>query len=169
MLSRRVYRNEMQAGLGHKQCRLSTEELIYPFPFRPHRSFGLLLSNQLGEIKVADTRVQIHVVATHDGSAEPELVHDVGDNHNRSSQIGHEEVAHQLAGRFAAIVNRPRTGPELSYQHKAVEDEADPGAENARLAAESELVESMALLFPRVTEPDVRETDAAPSEYRGES
>jgi len=169
MLSRIVYKNQKQAGLGHKQCQMSTEKLINPFPFWPQRSLGLLLSNQLSEIQVAYTRVQIHVVATHDRCAEPELVHDVGDDHNRSGQIGHEEVAHQLAGTFVAIVNWPRAGPKLSYQHKAVENEADPGAEDARLAAESELVEGVALLFPRMAESNVRETDAAPREYRGET
>ena len=50
-----VYRNQMQAGLGHKQCRMSTEKLVNPFPFWPQRSLGLLLSNQLSEIQVADT------------------------------------------------------------------------------------------------------------------
>lgn len=129
-------RNQTQADLNQEQCCMSTEKLIYPFPSRPHRSLGLLLSDQLGEIQVADTCMQIHVVATHNRSAEPQLVHDVGDDHNRSGQIGHKEVAHQLAGSFVAICNWPRTGPELSYKHKAVEDEADPGAENARLAAE---------------------------------
>jgi hypothetical protein len=168
-LSRIAYRNQVQAGLSHKECRTSTEKFIDPFPFGPHRPLCFLLSNQLSEIKVAYARVQIHVVATHDRRAVPELVHNVGDNDNWGRQICHEEVAHKLAGSHSGVTNRPRTSPKLSYQHKAVENEADPGAENARLAAESELIESVALLLPRVAESDVRETDAAPGENRRKS
>ena len=59
--------------------------------------------------------------------------------------------------------------PELRNKDQHVEEKADPGADDARLGAEGELVEFVTLLFPGFAEADMGEADGAPGEDGGET
>ena len=95
---------------------------------------------------------------------EPEFIHDVEKDDNRRSKVGAEEVLNKLTRRHGRVSDRGETGPELGDEYEYVEDEADPGANHARLRAESKLVESVALDAPPFTEADMCQADGSPGE-----
>ena len=91
--------------------------------------------------------------------AVPDLVPNVGDKNDGSSEVGLEETSGDLVGGQITIANGPDSSPELGNENQHVEDESDPRANNARLAPERELVQGVALLLPRLAEADVCEAD----------
>ena len=98
-----------------------------------------------------------------------DLVCDIERQDDRKREIQSEEILHQLARAHGLVAQRRERGPELRDQHEDVEDEADPGPDDAGLRAEGELVERAALHAPAFAEPDVCEADAAPGEDGGET
>ena len=54
-------------------------------------------------------------------------------------------------------------------EHKHIEQEADPGADDAGLSPERKLVEGVALGLPGFAEADVRKADGAPCQNRGKT
>lgn len=108
--------------------------------------------------------MQIHVVRTDDRSALPDLVKEVERDDDGEGEVDGEEVLDELAGRHFAVADGCETGPELGDQDENVEDEADPRADDTRLAAESKLVQRVALSLPALAEADVGEADGHPGE-----
>lgn len=95
--------------------------------------------------------------------------YNVEEDDNGGGEVGLKEGADLSGSAQIAVCDWPCTGPELSNEYEDVEDEANPGAEDAWLAAESELVKGVALPLPSGAEANMRETDAAPGEDRGEA
>lgn len=145
------------------------EELVRLLPLGPVGLLHPLLGNELRNIQLADTRVQVHVMAAHKRRLVDELVHDVEDDDDGRGEVDLEEGLDELAGCHVRVSDRREAGPELGDEHEAVEDESDPGTNQARLAAERELVERVALHLPTLAEPDVREADGAPGEDGAET
>ena len=147
-----------------RRCITLTEKLIRPFPSRPGRAVSLLVGDQFRDIQISNTGVEIHVIRPDERRPVIELVRDVKDDHRRRREVDLEERLRLRCGREFMVADRPGAGPELGDEDQAVEDEADPGANDAGLAAEGELVEGVALLRPASPEADVGEADAAPGE-----
>lgn len=131
-----------------------------------------LLLFQLREVEFADSRLQVHVFAPHKGGFVPEFVGDVADEDHRHRQIGLEEILRQRRGpgeRQRAWCRRwCKADPELRHQDQDVEEQAEPGADKAGLGFEGEIIERVALQFPRLSEAYVCKTDRAPREDRRE-
>jgi len=98
------------------------------------------------------------------GRLEPEFVHDVEDNDDGSSEVGAEKFLDEIAGRHGRVTDRGETSPELGDKHEQIEDEADPRTDDARLRAEGEFVEGVALHAPAFAETDMCKADGSPGE-----
>ena len=147
----------------------STQKLIHPLPPGPSGLLGPLLGQKLREIQLAHTRLQIHLARPRHPRLHPDLVGDVEGQDDRGGQIGLEEIHRILPGRFLLPADGGKAGPELRGQDEQIEDEADPGPDDARLGAEGQLVEGAALHFPGLAEADVGQADGAPGEDGGEA
>jgi len=141
-----------------------TEEFVSLLPCWPLSLLGSLLGDELGNVELADTSVQVHVVAADEGCALPELVNDVEQNNNRSGKVDFEEALNLLAGSHVSIPDGEASSPELCDQHETVKEETDPGADDAGLRLEGQLIKSVALSLPSLAESDVGEADTAPCE-----
>lgn len=64
----------------------------------------------------------------------------------------------------AVLLNGPQADPELRDEHKRIEQEAEPGADDAALRREGELADAVAVGLPGLAEPDVRQADGPPGE-----
>ena len=133
----------------------STEEFVDFLPLGPLALLLALFLNQSLDIQLPDARDQIHIVGAHDGSTEPEFVGEV-ECYGYGEREVHAEEALEAAGDGKLFhVDGGNGDIELRDKDEAVEEEADVGADDARLRAEGEFVEAMALGFPALAEADV--------------
>lgn len=140
------------------------EHLVDAPPGRPGSLLSPLLGQQRSEIEFAAASNEIHILAAHDGGLVHELIDDVAGDDDWDGKVdGEEDLSVGLS------TDGPDGSPELGDEDKAVEDEAEVGADDTRLRGEGELVESVALELPRATEPDMAEADGAPGEDGGET
>lgn len=146
----------------------STEKPIKPLPFRPTPPFLELLLEQDGQVEVSPPRVEIHLLDADNLSAEPELVPYIHDDDDRSSGIIQKEILDILSNRVVAVINGPRADPELSDEDEDIQQEPDPGAQDASLSPEGKFVKGATAEGPCFAEADVREADGGPGEEGGE-
>lgn len=106
--------------------------------------------------------MQIHVRGPDERRPQPELIDKVHDDDDRSSKICLEEALYERASRHFRISDGGEAGPELGDEDQAIKDEAAPGADDARLGAEGQLIDGVACHAPGLAEADVREADGAP-------
>jgi len=130
------------------------EEFVNSFPSRPRRNLLPLPLENFGDIQLPPSGPEIHILRPNKWRAKPNLVGDVESDHDRDGKVDGEKV---LCARF--LPNGPDGDPKLRDKDETVEQEAEPGADNAGLGSVSELVEGVILLFPSLTEADVSQTD----------
>ena len=73
------------------------------------------------------------------------------------------------AGGHVGVSDGRKSGPELCDEDQNIKDEADPGADDAGLGFECQLVEGVAVVFPGLAEADVAGADAGPGDDGGEA
>lgn len=140
------------------------EELVPLLPGGPGIALSLLLRKDGSEIELTTSSDQVHILCPEEGGLEPDLVRDVGDDEDRDGEVdGEEGLGIGLASKG------PDGNPELGDEDNDVETEAEPGADEAGLGGEGELVEGVALDVPGATEANVSKADGAPGEDRGET
>ncbi len=118
----------------------STKKLIRLLPLRPHRPLKLLFCDQLSQIQLSDPRPQVHVPAPHHLSLVYNLIRYIKQQHDWCCQICLEKVFRQRFGARDGGAGLGdyggEAGPELGDEHEHVEEETDPGADDAGLGAE---------------------------------
>lgn len=154
----------MTKKVHKKALHFLAEKLVELLPLGPSGLLCPLLVNQVLNVQVAATSVEVHLVRPDKLSTVVELVGDEKGQHDGGSQVAGEEGIHQLRGGLLLVADGSETNPELGDQHQAVEDETDPGANDTGLRAESQLIQAVALNLPGATESDVSEADGAPGE-----
>lgn len=115
-------------------------------------------------LSIITREVEATHITPHDPGPVPELVPQETRHHHRRGQVHLEKRTDLPRLALLAIPDGPRGCPELRHQHETIERETDPTPDDPGLAAERQLVETVALAFPAAAEADVRETDAAPGE-----
>jgi len=100
------------------------------------------------------------------------LVHDlegeVGEQDDGAGEVGFEEALDELPGGHLGVADGREAGPELGDEDEEVEDEPGPRAPDGGLGLEGQLVERVALGFPRLPEADVAQADGGPVEDAAE-
>lgn len=112
------------------------EKLVDFLPRRPRRPLGTLLRQQVTQIQVAATRLQIHHANLNEWCTPVYLVRKVVGNHDWRRQIGLKEVPDQFPGGKFAESDRGKAGPELGDEDEDVEAETDKAAPVPRLRSE---------------------------------
>lgn len=103
--------------------------------------------------------MQIHIVTADKGCAVPDFVSNVAYQRNGKREVQAEEIDGQFRVGHLGLLDGGHSDPELTDENQDVEDETNPGADDARLAAEGELGECMALELPAFPEADVGEAN----------
>lgn len=109
------------------------EELVDLLPSGPSSLLCPLLVNQVLNVQVTTTSVEVDLMRSDNLSAVPDLVRDVKGQHDGSSQVAREEGIHQLRGSLLLVANGGETNPELGDQNEAVENKTDPGTNDTGL------------------------------------
>ena len=90
--------------------------------------------------------VQVDISDTHKARAEPDLVHDIEQQHDRKRKIRLEEVVRLVAGgERAGRARRVDGDPELRDEDEQEGDEADPGPSCAERRLVDEVGQGVAL------------------------
>ena len=99
-----------------------------------------------------------------EGSLVQDLVHNVKKKDDGEGEVGAEEVLDERLRGHVLVPDGREAGPELRDEHQHVEEKSDPGADDARLRAEGEFVERVALHAPALAEADMCQADGTPGE-----
>ena len=94
----------------------------------------------------------------------PELIRQVKGQHEGRRHVCLEPITGVVPRRVVLPADGTEADPELRGEHEHVEQEADPGANDARLRAERQLVHRSALTCPCFSKTDVRQAYGTPRE-----
>lgn len=137
---------------------------IHFFPRGPALLLFPLLGDEDGQVEIAAARVDVHVGDAHERGLVPEVVAEEEEDDDGGGEVDEEEALGEGGGGLGPVADGPGADPELRDEDEDVDDEAEPGAEDADLRPEGQLGDLVALVGPGAPEPDVREADRRPGE-----
>ena len=140
---------------GEKDSIHLTERLPDFLPGGPGCLLSTLFFNQVLDIEVTATGVQVHLVSLYEGSPVPDLVRDIESDDNGCRKVRREEAFYKFGCRHFIVSDRGKTNPELGDKDKDVEEKAHPGSINTDLGFERQFVQGVALSLPAFAETDM--------------
>lgn len=97
------------------------------------------LGHKNRDVEIPPSGIDVHVLYTHKGGTEVDLVDYVEDDHAGCANPLVEEVARDCGASHLFPADGKRTDPKLGDDDENVEGDADPGADHADLGLEGEL------------------------------